>query len=90
MLQHNLWVNPTVGTWDPLLCLGPRVGRAGKGLTWSRLQVELAHWRDTPMQKQRRQPSGFWSLRWKVPVAHSSQKRPMTLGWREGKGRGFT
>lgn len=36
------------------------------------------------MQKHLRQPSGLASLRWKVPTAHSSHCRPVTLGCRRG------
>lgn len=56
--------------------------------TWSRLQEELAHCRETPMQKHLRQPSGLASLRWKVPAAHSSHCRPVTLGCKRGQGLG--
>lgn len=46
---------------------------------WSLLQVELAHCFVTPIQKQRRQPSGLASDRWKKPGLHSSHKVPATL-----------
>lgn len=48
-------------------------------LTWSLLQEELAHCEETPMQKQRKQPSGLASDRWKNPGLHSSQTSPATL-----------
>lgn len=38
------------------------------------------------MQKHLRQPSGLASLRWKVPTAHSSHCRPVTLGCGRGMG----
>lgn len=54
--------------------------------TCSLFQVELAHCLVTPMQKQRRQPSGLASDKWKNPALHSSHKAPATLflqlhGW---------
>lgn len=48
-------------------------------LTWSRLQVELAHCLVTPIQKHCRQPSGLSSIRWKEPLLHSSHCDPTTL-----------
>lgn len=48
-------------------------------LAWSRFQEELAHCFVTPMQKQRRQPSGLASDRWKNPALHSSHRAPATL-----------
>lgn len=56
--------------------------------TWWRCQAELAQERDSPMQKQGRQPAGLAALRWKVPAAQESQSRPRTLGWGHRAGRG--
>lgn len=56
--------------------------------TWWRCQAELAQERDSPMQKQGRQPAGLAALRWKVPAAQESQSRPRTLGWGQRAGRG--
>lgn len=55
--------------------------------TWWRCQAELAQERDSPMQKQGRQPAGLAALRWKVPAAQESQSRPRTLGWGHRVGR---
>lgn len=61
-----------------------RARRGGAGRTWWRLQAELAQCRESPMQKQGRQPAGLAALRWKVPAAQASHRRPRTLGWGRG------